>query len=109
MKTVWVGGSTIYTCTTALLRATVPASTGALASIDEVPTIDIYGVCLFIGEPHQSVAGSVATINIHTVTAASSSSVGDPVASGISQWRGRNPGHSDTSGTSLDCCHITGG
>ena len=41
MKTVWVGGSTMYTCTTALLRATVPAPTVALASTDEVPTIDM--------------------------------------------------------------------
>ena len=32
-------------------------------------------------------------------------SVGDPVASGIT---GGSPGHCDTSATMLDCCHITG-
>ena len=44
----------------------------------------------------QSVAVSVSTINTLT---ASCSSVGNPVASGTSQWRGRSPGDSDTSGT----------
>ena len=62
-----------------------------------------YCVCFSIGESIQSVVVSVATINIHTATAYSSSSVGDPVASGISQWRGRSPGHFDTSETILDC------
>ena len=47
----------------------------------------------------QSVAVSVSTINTHTVTTASCSSVVYPVARGISQWRGRSPGDSDTSGT----------
>ena len=44
----------------------------------------------------QSVAVSVSTINTLTVT---TSSAGNPVASGTSQWRGRSPGDSDTSGT----------
>ena len=43
----------------------------------------------------------ISTTDSHTVTAASSSE-GDPVASGISQWRGRSPGQYDVTGVASD-------
>ena len=60
-----------------------------------------------ITQPSQNVAASVCSTHNHRMTDASSG-IGDPVASGISQWRGRSPGHCNTSGTILDCCHISG-
>ena len=51
-----------------------------------------YGVSLSIGETSQSVGHSVSTTDSLATTAPSSSSVVYPVASGISQWRGRSPG-----------------
>ena len=47
----------------------------------------------------------VSSTDILTATVSSTAGIVDPVASGITGW---SPGHSDTSGTILDCCHITG-
>ena len=47
----------------------------------------------------------VSSTDILTTTVSSTAGIVDPVASGITGW---SPGHSDTSGTFLDCCHITG-
>ncbi|CAI8046732.1 hypothetical protein GBAR_LOCUS25839, partial [Geodia barretti] len=66
-----------------------------------------YGVGLSICKTSESVTHSVSTTDSLTTTAASSS-VGDGVASDTIQRIRRSPGHCDTSGTILDCCHISG-
>ena len=66
-----------------------------------------YIVCSLLHKTCHNESVSIPTTDIYTVTVASSSE-GDPVASGISQCRGRSSGHSDTTGTILDCCHISG-
>ena len=55
----------------------------------------------------ETVAASVCSTDNNRVTVASSG-IGDGIVSGISHWRGGSPGHSDTSGSTLDCCHISG-
>ena len=50
-------------------------------------------------------AGRASTNSDTSPTTATS--VGDGVASGVSQRRGRSPGHCDISGTTLDCHHVS--
>ena len=68
-----------------------------------------YVVHVSILKTSQCLHVSGAITNSHTATVTIIFiSVVDDVASCISQWSGWGPGHCDTSGTSLDCCHITG-
>ena len=65
-------------------------------------------------QQHMRTASSIAKLRSHLESApveiekscqlSSTAGIVDPVASGITAW---SPGHSDTSGTILDCCHIT--
>ena len=48
----------------------------------------------------------VSSTDILTTTVSSTAGIVDPVASGITGW---SPGHSDTSGTILDCYYFTAG